>query len=311
MIFSKISATDNQVWQIKLISIFAQGEIVDKYFKDNKTVIILIGSGIYAGNILGGIMGTALFFYDGWQITGPVTASFHILPLVFLPFIKTYEDEENIAILEKDDKVSPTQELTLFQCVAYYIPDFIFFMNNVGFTVITYVIPLRMFYYNGHSVDVVFYVLNIVCSIAIVPGIAVSYLISKKMDVFYGLMATNVVFYTGSLIMFASTSPYLSFNSDFEISTTLVGMSNASISNLIILSKFVMFERWEKDTRKINLGQHATKVFNATDSLGQIVGAVISGLSLGRGSVVPTFFAYFAFMILTTLLMTILKFLVK
>ena len=274
-------------------------------------MVILIGSGVYAGNTIGGILGTAFFVLGGWQITGPINACFHLLPLIFLPFIKMEEDEEQTAILsseggggesgEEVEMSSPTNNLNLLQCVAYYVPDFVFFMNNVGFSVLTYAIPLRMSQYNGSPIDKVVYELNFICSLVIVPGITCAYFINKTIDVFNGMIVANTCFYLGCLLMFASTTAYASFRFDFEISSAVVGLSDACITNFIIISKFVMFEKWFIDIKNIDLATHATIVFNVSDSLGHIVGAVISGLSMGENVEIATLGIFFAFMVATTL----------
>ena len=263
------------------------------------------------------------------MITGPVIGCFHLIPLLFVFCINTDKNEESKAILGGENTEStdgtmlkspaermlrrpsvqsfgnPTTGLTSLQYVAYFVPDFVFFMNNVGFAVLTYAIPLRMFEYNGENANAVFYELNVICAAVILPGIAFSYLIGKWVDVCYGLMVSNALFYIGSLLMYASTTPFLAFNLDFEVSSVLVGLGNASISNLIILSKFVMFEKWLM--RSNNLGQHATTVFNVIDSLGQIVGAIISGFSLQNRGGIPTLSVFFAFMIVTTFSLVLCK----
>ena len=263
-------------------------------------MVVLIGSGVFAGNTIGAILGTAIFVNWGWVATGPVTACFHLLPLVFLPFINTDDNAEHSTLTGTGEMCSPTEELTLRQSIAYYVPDFVFFMNNVAFSVLTYSIPIRMHSFNGMALDKVVYKLNIICSLVIIPGISCAYFTNKKLDILSGMIVSNGAFYVGCLLMFASTTTYASFKYDFEISSAIVGLSDACITNFIILSKFVMFESWMIGIRNIDLGQHATTVFNISDSLGHIVGAIMSGLTMGESIEITVLVIFFGFLIATT-----------
>ena len=275
--------------------------------KDNKLGMVFIASGVYVGNTLGGILGTALIVNGGWTLAGPAIALFHILPLCFLPFIDTDGVEDYVEISGEEDLPNPTDSLNCIQHVAYYMPDFLFFMNNVGFSVLTFVVPVRMLSFMETPLETTVYELNIICTVVIIPGIAIAYLVSKKLDIIISILVWNIVFYCGSLLMFASTTTYASFYFEFEVSAVLVGLSDAIVTNLIIMSKFFMFERWKKDCTDLNLGQHASRVFNVSDSLGHIVGAVLSSFSMYRKGEIPTLTVFSVFAVLTSLSMIICK----
>ena len=276
---------------------------MDRYFKDNTTMMVVIGSGVYAGNTLGGIIGTEIFVRQGWTMTGPAVALINLLPLLFLPFMSLDVHGYTPITVGGEEKKRATSSLSWIQTIAFYVPDFVFFMNNVSFSVLTYVVPAKMVEYRGLTLDSVVFKLNMICCASIFLGLAFSFLTSKKLNVFMVLLGCNILFYLGCLLMYASTTKYFSFNYDFELSSLMVGFGDATITNLVIMSKFVMFAKWNIELSDLNLAQHATTIFNISDSLGYIVGAIVSGLTMPKSSEVPTFFAFSANMLATTVVM--------
>ena len=273
--------------------------------------MVVIGSGVYAGNTLGGIMGTEVFLRGGWALTGPVAAVFNVLPLIFLPFMclesYDYAPINTCDALESDEEsvdcCRATSSLTWVQTIAFYAPDFVFFMNNISFSVLSYVVPAKMYEFKGMPLDRVVFELNTICCVSIFLGLAFSYLTSKKLNVLGVIMGCNVLFYCGCLLMYTSTTKYSMFKYDFEVSSLMVGFGDATITNLIIMSKFVMFERWDVDSTSVDLGQYATTIFNISDSLGYIVGAIVSGLMMPKKSELPTITSFSVYLLTTTLIM--------
>lgn len=273
--------------------------------------MVFIASGVYVGNTLGGILGTGLMFHGGWCITGPVVGAFNILPLLLLPLIKTDTADDYIQISDEDDLPNPTDYLTFFQHFAYYMPDFLFFMNNVSFSVLTFVVPFRMDHYMGKTLEQTVYELNILCTVVIVPGVVIAYLITKKLDVIISLIVLNIVFYAGSIMMYLSSTKTLNFLYEFHVSSVFVGLSDVIVTNILILSKFVMFEKWKKDITGMDLAQHASRVFNVSDSLGHIAGAVLSSFSSYKDGETFTLTMFAVLMTTTTIGMIISKISVK
>ena len=117
-------------------------------------------------------------------------------------------------------------------------------------------------------------------------SILLSYIAVRKLNTFTVMILGSFAFYGGCILAYGSTAEFLKVPYGFEIGAVLVGIGDASIVNLSIMSKFVLYEGWGlTDT---NLGKRATIINNLTFKLGGLAGIVASGLTLSRDSEVPT-----------------------
>ena len=121
---------------------------------------------------------------------------------------------------------------------------------------------------------------------ALFSSIVLGYIAGRKLNTFTVMILGSFVFYGGCILAYGSTTEFLKVPYGFEIGAVLVGLGDASICNLCIMSKFVLYEGWGLTDR--NLGKRATTINNITFNLAAILGIVASGLTLTRESEVPT-----------------------
>ena len=270
-------------------------------------MMVLIGSGVYTGNTLGGIIGTYAYMNGGWALTAPVIGAINLLPLVFLALVDLPPAEVSYEKISPDGKYGVLKGLTAGQAVVFYLPDLAFFCNNISFSVLTYVVPYRMAEYLDKDLETIVFEMNIICCFSIFLGLGFALLTSARLDVFAVMIGSNVVFYAGCFLMYASTTDYCSFKYDFELSALMVGFGDATITNLLIMSKFVLFDKWKKDLAAVDLGQHASEVFIVSDALGYIVGTVAAGFTATRTSEKPTIVGILLYMCVTTVGLVVCK----
>ena len=266
--------------------------------------MILISSMIQIGAILSAILGTQLYASGGWLLVGLGVASFNILPLIMLPFIKRITVKQSIRQVAEygGEKISPdsaTHDNSLgpqpisrwSQKIAFYFPDFVLFLNNVVVELIAYVLPARIVASSSHSITSAVPLFRIFTIASLVSALTLSFVAGKvkKYDVFCTMAIGNMVFHCGAVLAFGATTyqfKFMDFTCQLVVGLVLMGLGEACHLNLCIPSKFVLYEKWTLD--KTGLGQHASKIFNIFVNTSGMMGTVISALSLSEESELPT-----------------------
>jgi hypothetical protein len=126
---------------------------------------------------------------------------------------------------------------------------------------------------------------------SLLTALTFSFLASKKpkLDVL-GMMATaNFMYYLGSIVAFASTTSilqFLNFPYQLLIGLLFMGIGEAGHLNLLLMSKFALYERW--NLGRSGLGKRSTMINNVALSLSSATGTFISAFSLSKESEIPT-----------------------
>ena len=88
------------------------------------------------------------------------------------------------------------------------------------------------------------------------------------------------------------------FPSSYEIGSLLIGIGDAGVINLAIMSKFSLYEKW--GVRTDGLAEKSTALFNFSMSISIVVGSVLGGLTTTRESEIPAIFAAIAVCLMNT-----------
>ena len=304
-----------------------QGEIVDLYLNQSKVLIVVISSTIHIASILCSVVGTLFFMNGGWLLTGPGIAAFNLLPLIMLIFLgrvrrkmkqlqgvvqtpgtemKTILDQQTQLSINyltnnttnttsqtnqnRDTTTShlPNNTMSKQQAFAFYMPDVATFFNNLIFSLMLYSLPARMVKFTGHTLDSAVLFTNLLNLSSLISALVLGILSERRCNVVMVMVTGTALFYLGSVLTFGSTTEFLNlFPFQFEIGSLLVGIGDAAVINLCIMSKFVLCEKWGVDTRG-NLGARSTAVFNFMLNLSAAAGVALSGLTLSRESEVAS-----------------------
>ena len=282
---------------------------MDLYFKDDKMPVILISAFLQIGAMISTILSAELFIHGGWVLVGLVVACFNFLPLMLLPFVRKVHkkgkrnpgkgvERELLAMNSMDSYTvsdSSFQKLTSnSRRISFFVPDLMVFLNNLVCDLIAYVLPARLVFYCNIPLTTavpLFQTLNLA---SLFTALAFSFLASKnkKFDVLGYMTAANFLFYLGTIVAFASTTSFLQFlvfPYQLLIGLVLSGIGVAGHLNLVIMSKFAFYEKW--DMRNCGLGKRSTMINNVALSLSATVGTAISGFTLSGESEVPTLVA--------------------
>ena len=218
---------------------------------------------------------------------------------------KHNEDTDKTAERKETDKTAEEKEedkLTKLQAIAFYMPDLAVFVNNLVFNMMIYVVPVRMVEFNDRSLNSAVLAINLIInSVCLISSIVLGQL-TKRVDVIMTMLVGNAVFYGGCILVYGSTTEFLAFPVSFEIGCVLIGIGDASIVNLCIVSKLVLYKKW--GASNTDLGKHATTVFNATMCLSAVLGTVVSGLTTTRDSEIPTLACSVAALVVVTVVLT-------
>ena len=275
-----------------------QGEIVDMYLADKKTIMVVISGAMHVSIVAAVLVGTELYIAGGWLVTGFIIAVFDILPLMLLPVVghiqnKTAKgqdvknsqlpDAKSINVAAGDGlKDSPSK----FQQIVFFLPDVAVFLNNVAYILLMFAIPVRIKEFTGQSLRTAVLFSTLMVAISFVSSMVLGFTADKKFGPSLVMLIGNVVFYAGAIMAFGSTTEFLAFPGSFEIGSVLVGIGNAAVINIAVMSKFSLYEKWHVKTD--GLAERSTAVFNFSLCLSQAVGTVIGGLSVTRASEIPT-----------------------
>ena len=269
-----------------------QGDLVDQYLRHYKMCIAIISSTMTLANILGSIIAVQLYLAGGWLLVGPGMAVLNLLPLVLLPALTNVQKSLNksgTGTLPVSGDVASglldTNKLSGLRKLAFVTPDLAVFLTNLTFNLLIHCLPTRMVKFTGNSLDTAVLFLSLLNVFSLVGALILGYLADRKTNIFTIMIAGNVVFTTGCILAFGSTTTFLSFTSGFEVGSVLVGFGDAAIIHLAIMSKFALYERW--GVPKEGLGNRAATVNNLVLNLSVAGGAVLSGLTVSRASEVP------------------------
>jgi len=277
-------------------SITFQGEIIDLYLKDDQKSMILISSFMQLAAMVSTIMGTELYASSGWVSVGFGVASFNILPLVILPFLKNIKVQESVQ--QKVETVDPAVRSKGLQSVsqwsrriAYYIPEVVLFLNNMVVELVVYVLPPRIVQSTTMSITSAVSLLRILGIASFLSALTLSFIAGKfqKFNVLGVMAAGNVSYYCGAAVAYGATTYHFRFlgvTHQLIIGLIFMGLGGACHLNLCIPSKFYLHEKW--NLNKDCLGQQAAKIYNIVISLSSMLGTVMSALSLTCKSEVPT-----------------------
>ena len=219
---------------------------------------------------------------------GPGTAVFSILPLLLIPVVS--RAVPHIRTLDQDSKSveearPESGEICGCRAVAYYMPDMAVFLNNMIFNVLLYVLPARMAEFTGQDLRKVILVINLINVSSFLSALVLGKIADKMFQVFNIMIIGNILFYIGCILSFGSTTEFLRFPLEFEVGSMLVGLGDAAVINLAIMSKFVLFEKWGMSLE--GLGARSTALNNLVVNLSSAAGVILSGFSLTQDSEIP------------------------
>ena len=285
--------------------IFLQGEMVDLYLHQYKSLVTVISSTMHAANFIASILATRLYSWGGWLYVGLGLAACTCLPLFVLPAVNAIQRRaEHLGIVQQygsldadsidsnsldgslfeKSSLDNHSEPTSLQTVVFYIPDIALFLNNVMYNILTYDLTDRMITFSGNDMNTAVMFMNLLSIFSLVSALVLAFITDNKLNVFSVMIFGNIVFHAGCIITFGSTTKYtfLHFPFGFELGCLLVGIGDAAVINLSIVSKFVLYEKWGLSIQ--GLGARSTAVNNLTLNLSVALGIVLSAYTLSRDS---------------------------
>ena len=266
---------------------------MDLYLKENKLHIVIISSSLHLANILCSIMSVRLYVWGGWLSVGVGITLLSLLPLFLLPAVHSHqrtlenENQERSGSEEvrNDDLPVDDSKMTWLRKLTYYMPDMAVFLNNTMFSLLIFALPARMVHNLDRDLDTTILYVNLINVFSFIAALTLGYLAEKMFNVFNVIMVGNVVYYVGCIITFGSTTEFLRIPAGFEAGAVMVGIGDAAVINLAIMSKFVMYKRWGLSTK--GLGARSTATNNLVFNLAAAAGAIVSGLTLTKESEIP------------------------
>ena len=233
------------------------------------------------------------------MLTGFAIAVFDIIPIFFLPFIGRMQRKIKIGassssnrVLTKNMEVNANgmilkEKPSKIQNIVFFVPDIAAFLNNSAYVILLFAIPTRIKEFTGKSLGtaVLFNSLMVVFSFA--SSMILGFVPGRRVRPNFVMLIGNVFLYIGMLLVFGSTTEFLAFPASFEIGSVFIGIGNAAVLNIAVMSKFSLYEKLGVKTDG-NLAERSITVFNFSISISQAVGIVLSGLVVTRASEVPT-----------------------
>ena len=153
------------------------------------------------------------------------------------------------------------------------------------FNVLLYVLPARMAEFTGRDLRKVILVINLINVSSFLSALVLGKIADRMFQVFNIIIIGNILFYIGCILSFGSTTEFLHFPLEFEVGSVLVGLGDAAVINLAIMSKFVLFEKWGMSLE--GLGAQSTALNNLVVNLSSAAGVILSGFSLTQDSEIP------------------------
>ena len=288
---------------VVIINIF-QGEVIDLYLKEDKKMMILISSFIQVGVVFAAILGTELFVAGGWVLVGFGIASFNILPLLVLPFLKNREAKNSCGQKVNSTNMEPQestdgsksicpQPISIWSReIAFYFPDVVLLLNNAVCDLIAYVLPARILYSTATiSLNSAVKIMRIFSTVSLISALTLSFIAGRieKFNFITTMAIGNFFYHIGAVMAFGATTcdfKFFDFTYQVVIGLVLMGLGEACHANLYTPSKFYFYEKWNLNNS--GLGERAAKIYNIVLSVSSILGTVLSALSLTEESEIPT-----------------------
>ena len=248
------------------------------------------GLGVSA-NILASIVTARLYSQGGWFLVGSGLVAFNCLALILLPAIKSIVKQSGpigITLSELNENVSDdehpqNQTPGCLRRMVFYIPDVVLFLNNVMYNVLVFDLTDRMVMFSGKDLDTAVLFMNLLNVFSFLSTLVLGYIADKNLfNIFDIMIFGNVAFVAGCVLAYGSTTKYLHFAFGVEIGSVLIGIGDAAIVNLSIVSKFVLYERWGLTVA--GLGARSTVTNNLVLNLSVASGIVLSGFTLTEDS---------------------------
>ena len=257
--------------------------------------MVLISGSMHIGYLTGILVSAELYIAGGWLLTGFLIAIFDVVLMFALPVVgKFHRKISKITVL---NKVEPTEVeskdgLTLkdrpskLQQLAFFVPDIAVFLNNLTYILLVYTIPPRFEKFSEKSLSTAVLFSSLLIVFSFVASIGLALVTGTKMRTDVAMLIGNAVFYAGAILAFGSTTEFLAFPGSYEIGSLLVGIGDAGVVNLAIMSKFSLYEKWGVKTD--NLGERSTALYNFAMATSNAAGTVLGGLTITRASEIPT-----------------------
>ena len=250
---------------------------------------------MHMGTIISTIVAVELYLKGGWFLVGFGLALLNIIPLFLIPAISCEQDSlekaSNSKLPEEDntsvqDGRSEGRNISGLRRVAYYMPDLAVLLNNIMFNLLIFVLPARMVEFTGRDMETAILYINLINVSSFISALVLGSLADRVVNVLTLIIMGNVLYFIGCILAFGSTTKLLHFPYDFEIGSVLVGLGDAAVMNLAIMSKFVLFRKWGLPLQ--GLGARSTALNNLVWNISSAAGIILSGFTLTRGSEIPT-----------------------
>ena len=197
------------------------------------------------------------------------------------------EDGRKCEVEKKGGGVGKEQEkLTPLRSVAFYLPDIAMFFSNIAYVTMFYVLPARMVKYNIETLSNAVFFLTILLVVGFIFAVVYGLVADKKIDVILLMAFGSLSLYVGLIIVYGSTTEFLSFPHAYKIGYVIAGLGDPAFLTVTIMSKFVLYEKWNVGVT--GLGEKAAAVYNISFNVATAIGIALSGLTLSRASEVPT-----------------------
>ena len=273
--------------------------------------MVFISGSMHIGIIFGITVSAELYETGGWLLTGLVIPILDIILMSILPvFGKIHrtighgnctgtvnaecEPMVNDIGVEQILKDKPSK----LQKVAYLIPDVAVFLNNLVIVALIFSIPPRIEIFSRKSISTAVLFSTLLLVFSFLASIALAVVTNRKIRTEYAMLIGNVMFHVGAILAFGSTTEFLNFPLSYEIGCFLVGIGDAGVINLAVMSKFSLYEKW--GVRTDGLAEKSTALFNFSMSISAAVGAVFGGLTITRESEIPAIFGAIAVCLVNT-----------
>ena len=215
--------------------------------------------------------------------------------------------DKSRAVISRDmtssDVLSPTKSkmvsvsMNFLQKMIYYIPDAALFLNNTLYNILIFNLTARMVTFSGTKLGTAILFVNLINVFSFLGALGLGF-IADKLNVLIVMIFGNAAFYAGFILAFGSTTSFIQFPFDFELGSVLIGLGDAAVVNLSIMSKFELFERWGLPTQ--GLGTRSTETHNLVLNLSVASGIVLSGFTLSKESEIPVLCTAIAMFVVVT-----------
>ena len=254
--------------------------------------MVVISGSMHIGYLTGILVSAELYIAGGWLLTGFIMAIFDVALMFALPVVGrlhgTINDVNKIEPTVEESKDGPSlkDRPSKIQRLIFFVPDVAVFLNNVTFILLIFAIPPRIKEFSGKSISTAVLFSSLMIVFSFVSSITLAFVTSNKIRTDVAMLISNVVFHTGTILAFGSTTEFLAFPGSYEIGCLLTGIGDAGVVNLAVMSKFSLYEKWGVKTD--NLGERSTMLYNLAMTISHAVGTVFGGLTITRSSEIPT-----------------------